>query len=273
MKITIYGYGYVGKAVARFLENHYALQTVDPNALSGGTFCKAGPDPDYSTVEWEETDFAIICAPTPEAADGSCDYSAVEAIVKEGRHRHYLVKSTIPPGTTERLGANVVFSPEYIGEGAYHVPWWKDYAHPTDMTKHTFHIFGGRGAETRLWVDIWQKVAGWVPAYSQTDSRTAELVKYAENMFLATKKVFCSELYAVAEALGVDYRQLRELWLLDKRIGPAMTLVFPEKMAYGGKCLPKDTRAIVKAAADYGHDAKLFRAVIDRNAEFAEQDK
>lgn len=276
MKITVYGYGYVGKAVVRFLENHYDVQIVDPIALSGAEFQSA------NGTGFDPTEYAILCVPTPMAGDGSADVSAVESILRAGRHVHYLVKSTIPPGTTEALqaqltaafgGQTVTFSPEYIGEGAYHIPWWKDFAHPTDMTKHSFHIFGGMPCATRHWVDIWQKVAGWVPKYAQTDARTAELCKYAENMFLATKKTFCTELYKVAQAMGVDYRELRELWLLDARIGPAMTLIFADKLAFGGKCLPKDTQAIVNASVRYGYFPALFQAVIDRNKDFAELDK
>lgn len=274
MKITIYGYGYVGKAVARFLENHYELQIVDPDPKSDAEFA--------SSDGIELTEYAVICAPTPMREDGHCDTSIVESILRSGDHGHYLIKSTVPPGTTEQLqatldakfsGQSVSFSPEYIGEGSYNIPWWKDFAHPTDMTKHSFHIFGGRSEATRLWVDIWQKVAGWVPKYAQTEARTAELCKYAENMFLATKKTFCTELYKVAEAMDVDYRELRELWLLDARIGPAMTLVFPDKLAFGGKCLPKDTQAIVNASVSCGHFPALFQAVIDRNKDFAELDK
>jgi UDPglucose 6-dehydrogenase len=189
-------------------------------------------------------------------------------------HRDYLVKSSVPPGTIDRLQVKLerfqtlCFSPEYVGEGTYEVDWWNGTPHPTDMRKHTFHIFGGPSYATPTWVHIWQKVAGWVAVYHQTDAITAELTKYAENMFLATKKVFCTELYLTAQAMGVEYTKLRELWLLDSRIGASMTLVFPDKLAFGGKCLPKDTRALVKVASEAGHDAKLFRAVIARNDDF-----
>lgn len=275
MKITIYGYGYVGQAVARFLEDHYELQLVDPREFSGAEFRSA------DETLFVPTDYAIICVPTPMAEDGSCDYSAVKSIVEAGKHKHYLVKSTVPPGTTEKLDAapnawvnhySVCFSPEYIGEGNYEVQWWKDFAHPTDMKKHNFHIFGGRPIATRLWVDIWQKVAGWVPTYAQTDSRTAELVKYGENMFLASKKVIFTEFYKIAEAMGVDFHTFRQLLLLDARIGPAMTLVFPDKLAFGGKCLPKDTQALVNASLSYGHFPELFQDVIYRNESFLAED-
>jgi UDPglucose 6-dehydrogenase len=188
---------------------------------------------------------------------------------------HFLIKSTIKPGTTEKLQAKYpkrtfTFSPEYIGEGKYEIPFWKDMPHPTNMKMHSFHIFGGPRAATKLWIELWQKVAGWIASYHQTNSRTAELCKYAENMYLATKKLFCSELYLTATAMGVDYHELKELWLLDGRIGRSMTLVWPDKLAFDGKCLPKDTAALVQASTEAGHDPKLFRSVIERNAQLAQ---
>lgn len=256
--ITLYGYGYVGKAVAQFLGQHYALQVIDPQ---------------YPVLTpLVDTDLAIICVPTAQREDGSADTSIVRNIVKAGRHHHYLIKSTVPPGTTDALGPHCTFSPEYIGEGSYAVPWWDGAIHPTDINLHPFHIFGGARRETSLWVDIWQRVAGWVPKYRQTDATTAELVKYAENMYMATKKVFCSELYQSAHAFGVDYHELRDLWTLDPRIGDSMTLVWPDRLAYDGKCLPKDTRALVAALAAVGHNAGLFRAVIERNDQFQAPD-
>ena len=260
-RIYVYGYGYVGQAVERFLKDVYDVCVIDPRL------------PLYSrplpTAYIDAP--AVICVPTPSKHDGSCDTSIVESIVEKRHHSRYLIKSTVAPGTTSKLntrfGGNICFSPEYIGEGSYEVPWWTGTPHPTDMKKHTFHIFGGAPFETAQWVDIWSRVAGWVASYHQTDSCTAELTKYAENMFLAMKKTFCTELYLTAKAFNVDYREMRELWLLDERIGASMTLVWPDKLAFGGKCLPKDSRALIAAAIAAGHDPKLFRAVADRNAE------
>ncbi len=264
--ITLYGFGYVGQALHEFLARRYVVHVVDPiRAGNGDTRCYFAPPVD--------TDYAVVCVPTAQRDDGTCDTSIVEQVVRAGHHRHYLVKSTVPPGTCERLGPHVVFSPEYVGEGKYAVPFWLGVPHPTDMSVHTFHIFGGTPAETALWANIWQVVAGWVPVYRQTTARTAELAKYAENMFLAAKKVFCSELYLAAQAFGVDYHTLRDLWLLDVRIGPSMTLVWPDELAYGGKCLPKDTRALVAALAALGHDGGLFRSVIERNDQLTRQDR
>lgn len=267
--VTIYGGGYVGRAVERFLRGHYEVRVVDPKVPGSLAWLE-------STVE--PSQLAVVCVPTPQLPDGRCDTSLVEGVVGNGRHVHYLVKSTVPPGTCARINQAgptspiVCFSPEYIGEGSYEVPWWQGYAHPTDISKHAFHIFGGPRFATRRWVKAWQRVAGWTPRYMQTDHTTAELAKYAENMFLATKKLFCSELFLAAEAFGVDYDELRELWLADVRVGPSMTLVWPERLAFGGKCLPKDTAALVAEMEARGFHAGLFRDVVERNRALAEID-
>lgn len=256
MRIAIYGMGYVGTAVQQFLSSHYDTVPIDPGK---------GMNPRDQSAP-----LAVVCVPTPMAHDGSCDTSIVEAVVAAGVHRSYLLKSTVPPGTSQLLmqkyTRSVVFSPEYIGEGKYPVP--DGYPDPQDMRRHNFHIFGGHKADTSEWVTVWQRCGGFGPEYLQTDHKTAELTKYAENMFLAAKKVFCSELFLACEAFGVDYNELRELWLKDARVGPSHTMVWPDQLAYGGKCLPKDTSALLHAMKTRGHDPKFFRAVVERNAEF-----
>lgn len=266
--ITLYGFGYVGQAVWNFLKNHYQVQIFDPFYLAR----KDDPEIVRDQKKLVPTVYAIICVPTQPKEDGSCDTSIVEKVIKTSSHRYYLIKSTIPPGTTKRLAKEtkkqIAFSPEYIGEGKYEIPFWKDLPHPTNMKLHQFHIFGGDRLITTKWVEIWQKIGGWSPTYAQTDSTTAELVKYMENSFLATKKIFCDEFYNIAQSLGVDYNELKELWLLDGRMGRSMTLIYPESRGFSGKCLPKDLNAIVKCAEKTGYKPKFLKQVLASNDEF-----
>lgn len=273
--ITLYGYGYVGKAVFNFLKDHYSVCVVDINFTDaqaekeeGGHYYTKSRNSTHA-----QTKHAVICVPTPMNEDGSCNTDGVETIIANTNHEFYLIKSTISPGTVEMLqdrypDKKIAFSPEYIGEGKYEIPYWKDYPHPTNMKVHSFHIFGGKKEATTEWVNIWQKVAGWTATYQQTDGRTAEMVKYAENMFLATKKIFCDELYEVCKVLGIDYNTLKELWLLDARIGRPMTMIFPDNRGFSGKCLPKDTSAIVKRAEAAGYSPDLWKQVIASNKKF-----
>ncbi|OGF51554.1 hypothetical protein A3I27_01635 [Candidatus Giovannonibacteria bacterium RIFCSPLOWO2_02_FULL_43_11b] len=261
MDITIYGFGHVGRGIWNFLKDRYSIQIFDPNVKA--------PEVTNEKKRLKKTKYAVICVPTPMLPNGECDISIVKEILSTSWHDFYLIKSTVAPGTTAALARKtkkkIAFSPEYLGEGNYTIPYWKDMPHPKDIKKHSFHIFGGPKDVTREWVNIWQKVSGWAPTYAKTDSTTAELAKYMENSFIATKKIFCDEFYDIAKKLGVDYQELRELWLLDGRVGRSTTLIYPEKRGFTGKCLPKDVNAIVALARKKGHEPELLQRVLDIN--------
>ncbi len=265
-KIGLYGFGYVGKAMYEFLKDHYEVVIFDPGY------------PEYSDMKrLAPLSHALICVPTPmNEKDGSCDTSIVENILKSTKHKYYLIKSTVVPGTTARLvketKKTIAFSPEYIGEGKYEIPFWLDLPHPTNMKLHTFHIFGGSKDATKPWVEIWQKIAGWTARFMQSDSTTVELVKYMVNSYGATKVTFCNEFFDIAQSLGVDYNELKELWLLDGRIGRSWTMVFPDKRGFGGKCLPKDVNGIVKNSEKQGYSADLLKSVLKTNKKFRGND-
>ena len=216
-------------------------------------------------------DLAIICVPTPMGKEGEVDLSIIEETIEWLDTPLILIKSTIPPTTTKRLiektGKKIVFSPEYIGEGNYVVQWWKDqgYPHPTDMKKHDFQIFGGERDATSGVLQFFKKILGPGVVYAQTDSTTAELVKYMENSWGATKVIFSNEFCKIAESFGVDYDELRELHLLDGRTEKMHTAVFKDNRGFGGKCYPKDVNGIVKASEEAGYEPKLLKSVLSVN--------
>ena len=260
--VAIIGFGYVGKAVARFFKDHFDVLVYDV----------AQPEVSSSKEEINKrADLAVISVPTPMGKDGAADLSAVEDTFKWLKTELVLIKSTIPPGTTEALSKKhkrkIAFSPEYIGEGNYSVPYWKGYPHPTDMKLHNFVIIGGERVHARKILGFFKRVLGADVVYQITDSTTAELVKYMENSFLATKVTFCNEFFDIAENLGVDYDELRELWLLDGRNSRSHTLVYEDSRGFGGKCLPKDVNAIVKASTKAGYKPKLLESVLKVNEE------
>src|SRR3989344_8012096 len=176
MKIAIVGYGYVGQAMHRFFDDK-VVAVYDP---------QYSEIPGFSSIKTtreavNESDLAVMCVPTPSKEDGTCDTSIVEDTIKWLETPLILIKSTVEPGTTARLAKkynkNLVFSPEYIGEGHYFTPPWL-YPDPKDMKMHTFQIFGGPREVTKPIVDIFVRVMGPHVAYHQTDSTTAEMVKY-----------------------------------------------------------------------------------------------
>lgn len=209
----------------------------------------------------------FTCLATESATDGSCDTSIVEEVINWIESPLILIKSTVSPGTTERLqsttGKRIVFSREYIGESTYDVSG----SFPT-MLASPFFTFGGKPTDTKQAVALFTVIGGPNKIYSQTDAMSAELAKYMENCFLATKVVFCYEFDQICEAFGRDYNEVRELWLLhvDPRINPSHTSIFPgNKDPYSRKCLPKDLKAISIASTLQGYVAEFLGAVAESN--------
>lgn len=263
-KIAVCGYGYVGKAVTRFFQDHYDVVIYDPflNEVAG------------TRTEVNECDLAVLCVPTEMREDGSVNLDAVYETFEWLNVPLVLIKSTVPPGTTDELiektGRNIVFSPEHIGEGKYETQWWIDrsYPHPTDMKKHKVFIFGGSPENTNKVLQFFYRVTGPEPRYMQTDSRTAELTKYMQNSWGAMKVTFCNEFKEIADTVGSDYTQARELLVLAGIIEPMHTVVFDNKRGFGGKCLPKDLNGIVKRSENSGYEPKLLKQVLESNKEF-----
>ena len=251
MKIGIIGKGYVGKAVYNLFKDHYEVVTKD----------KEG---DYSKIN--ECYLSVVCVPTPMEKDGSCDTSIVEEVVQNLKTPLILIKSTIPPQFTAHLRfiykKRIVFSPEYSGQSKY----WLPYKFGTDMKECPFVILGGDPKDTKEIIDILTPVLGPTKIYYQVNSTEAEIIKYAENSFFATKITFVNELKNICEAFGVDFYKVREGWLLDPRINKMHTMVF--KKGFSGKCLPKDMNAIVKACEKKGYEPKLLKEVISSNERF-----
>lgn len=261
-KIGIVGYGYVGKAMARFFTGHYEVFVYDPAH-------PAADHPLHTFVDQEginQCDLAVVCVPTPMTAEGECDTSIVIEAIDWIKTPLILLKSTVTPGTTEFLARTlekrIVFSPEYCGESSY----WTPYRFHTDIKETPFFIFGGEPDATSEMVDYFLPVTGPVKTYRQTDAHSAELAKYMENSFYAMKIVFCYEFFMIAQRMGCDFNEVRELWLLDPRINPMHTAVFKgNEKPYSGKCLPKDLAAIIEEARTLGYEPSLLSAVKDAN--------
>lgn len=270
MKIAIIGEGYVGKAMKDFFADHYELIVVDirhnemKNTDEDITYT-----PDYKDADG--CDLAVICLPTPRGDDGTCDTSLVEKAIRDIDCPLFIIKSTIEPGTTDKLiketGKRIIFSPEFCGESTY----WSPYAFDTDIKETPWFVFGGDPKDTEKCVQFFMKVVGPTKTYHQTDALTAELTKYVENTFYAMKVTFCYEINELCERMGVDYYKLRDAWLLDPRINPMHTSVFQEsERPFGGKCFPKDVSALVSYARNLGYDANLLNEILLSNDRIGE---
>jgi UDPglucose 6-dehydrogenase len=257
-KIGIIGHGFVGQAMERLFSSAFDIAIYD---------VATQPSPD----DLRGSDLVLICVPTPMAADGSCDVRHVEAAVavavEYAPGALVCIKSAVPPGTTDRLSQEhntdrIVVSPEYVGEGTRFVAPWK-YPDPLDSRSHDFVIVGGPRASEVL--DYFARVMAADARYVSCRAVEAELTKRFENAFLATKVTFVNEAARIAAAYGADWKAVRELWLLDSRIGRSHTSVFTDEPGYGGKCLPKDMSALIDEAEKAGVDARLLKSVRTTN--------
>jgi UDPglucose 6-dehydrogenase len=217
---------------------------------------------------YNDNDLAVICVPTPQGKDGVI-MTHIHEVFKWLKVPLVLIKSTIPPTEAEKLQTNygrVVFSPEFCGESKYYIP--DELMHKDDIVKHPYYILGGNEKDTSAIIDYLVPVAGPTKMYFQTDIKTASLVKYFENVFFATKVTFCQEMYEVCKAFGVDYHEVRELWLADPRINRMHTSIFKDERGYSGKCLPKEVDGLIKETRKVGYECELLKQVQKSNETF-----
>ena len=273
--IGVVGPGYVGQGIIRLFGEQ--IQAVySPSGNSVPLEFKHGFRDTKEAIN--KCDLIVLSVPTPMSEDGQCDLSKIQETfswLKEDAL--VLIKSTIIPGTTNQLQMQypkmrIAFSPEYMGEGNYFTPFWK-YPDPKEMKYHTFQIFGGIRSATNDIVNIFQRVMGPHVFYAQTDSRTAEFVKYMENVWGAMKVTWANEMFEAARVHEVDYIEARELWALDNRVEKMHTAVFPDKRGFSGKCFPKDVRAFIEATKKLGYDPKLLSQVWNTNIQWHEEFK
>ena len=239
MKVTVIGAnGYVGRAITKLFEGFHEVTKVDPTL-------------NLTTIP-DDTELAVICVPTPVAKDNSCDTSIVEHVIKQDLKDYQgiiLIKSTVEPGTTDRLiletGKRIVFSPEFVGESKYGDG---EFNFGSKLQLQKYFIFGGETKDTSEMAEIYSEMCGPDRTYRQTSALSAELVKYMENSYFSTKLIYCYEIDQICKRLGIHYTKVREMMILDPRINKWHTTVFrSNKEPFGGKCLPKDTMAIIEA--------------------------
>ena len=239
-KISIIGYGHIGQYMHNELQAAGSIYIYDP-AL-----------PEHSS-NVPECDIAFICVPTDMNPDGSCDTSIVESAVRNTKANILVIKSTVPVGTCERLvqkyHKHIVFSPEYYGTTIQ------------SPKAPKFVILAGDKKDCQEVADLYYKVKGAGFRIRFTDYRTAELAKYMENCFLALKVTFCCEFADIAKDFGVSYPELRELFVMDERMGDSHTYVHPDHPYYDSHCLNKDIPALVHQS----DRAILMKTVMDIN--------
>ncbi len=243
MRVAIIGYGVVG---------HNLYQELRKGNIDVDIIDKYKPE--VNKRRYHHYDIAFVCVDTPRRGESAvCDVSEVYNAIGANSADLFVIKSTVLPGTTEQIGIhtgkNVIFSPEYYG-GTQHC----------NNFHFGFTICGGDRAGCKKLIQLLQNVYDARHQFRITDSRTAELVKYMENSYLATKVSFCNQFFEIAEQVGVDYEELRELFVLDERVDPSHTFVYRDHPFWQSHCLDKDVPAIAEV-----YDAPFLKNVIAYN--------
>ena len=216
----------------------------------------------------KQAEFAFIAVGTPSGVDGEADlqyvHAVAERIAKIVDHPIIVVnKSTVPVGTgdwvadiiTRARGDRnqpfaVVSNPEFLREGSA----INDFMQPDRV------VLGSLDRNAA------EKVAElYAPLRTRiliTDLRTAEMIKYASNAFLATRISFINEIANICDELGADVREVADGMGLDKRIGPSF---LDAGLGWGGSCFPKDVKALAHMAVLHNTHPQLLQAVMDIN--------
>lgn len=215
----------------------------------------------------EGADFAFIAVGTPEGVDGEADLkyvrSAAEAIAENMSKPIIIVnKSTVPVGTGDWVADivrakqpkpipfSVVSCPEFLAEGSA----LADFTNPARI------VLGSTDREAANHVaDLHLSLRAPIVV---TDLRTAEMIKYASNAFLATKVSFINEIANICEALGADVKEVAAGMGYDPRIGKHF---LNAGLGWGGSCFPKDVKALAHMASVQGKHPQLLHAVMDIN--------
>jgi UDPglucose 6-dehydrogenase len=203
-----------------------------------------------SFVDW--SDIIFVCVPTPMKQSGECDVSIVEDVVAKianlDRRKYVVIKSTVTPGTTERLAEehNMVigFNPEFLTEANS----YNDFRHQPLIILGSDNTGLGT-VMAQLYYEFNAKVDNVAHVISRS-TKEAELFKYLANCFLATKVIFANEFKKLCDKVNVDYGRIAEVAVLDKRLGHTHWRVpGPDgKFGFGGSCFPKDTSALLHFA-------------------------
>ena len=236
INIGIIGQGFVGNAIYQKFKKYYRVLTYDLDDSK----CNATKE-----ELLENSEVIFVCLPTPMNSNGTCNLSIVESVIKElNIIGEYLVviKSTIPPGTTEKFNdkyknIDIVFNPEFLTEANA----------VDDFENQTRIILGGSKEGTTKLKQIYSSIFRKTSKIIKTDSRTAELIKYVTNAYLANKVSFANEIYQICDGLGLDYDKIIEYATYDERLGLSHWGVpGPDgDFGYGGHCFPKDLSAII----------------------------
>ena len=269
-KIGIIGRGFVGSAVEF--------------GFSPNTGCDAevrvyDKDPSKSLHSLEETvnesDIIFLSVPTPSNKDGSMNLDIVRQVLQDisdvnvVNDNIVLLRSTVIPGTTRKLDSefknvNLIFNPEFLTERSAKFDF---------INQPRFILGCGDEVMDRYRseqvADLFRDRFGESIPVVETNYETAELIKYMNNCYFATKVSFLNEMYQIALESGVDWETALDGFVRDGRIGHShMNVPGPDgKLGFGGSCFPKDIQAIINYGESLNLNMNTLKGVWNTNLE------
>lgn len=236
-KVGIIGNGFVGESQAFAFSPVAEVRIYDIDPLKST----------HTLDEVHQCDFIFVCVPTPMKSSGEQDTSYVETVFSQSKPGPvYIIKSTVLPGTTKQLqekypDISIIFNPEFLTERTAKL----------DMLTQARIILGGDSELTKTTESLY-KSRFMNRHFIHTDSTTAELIKYMNNSFFATKVSIMNEFYRLSQALGANWNDALYGFASDGRIGDShLHVPGPDgRLGYGGTCFPKDVNAIVTLAKE-----------------------
>lgn len=257
MNIGIIGLGVVGSAV------RFGFEKKRGHKVFG--YDKKDPTTSIEDV-FNNAEVIFICVSTASNQDGSCDVSGVENVCRElnmlasqrGVKKDVVIKSTVEPGTTDRLakefvGLRFAFNPEFLRErAAIHDFCNQDICvigtEHDDLYKKVVDIYGNLSKE-----------------YVRTTPINAEFVKYFLNVFNSTRIIFANLFYDLAKNVGADYNEIKSIAVKRHNMIDYYLDCNENLRGFGGKCLPKDTLAIQAFAKKIGVNYDFLNGLLSDN--------
>ena len=261
--IGVIGNGFVGAAV-RF---GFGSQTGCDATVRG-----YDKDESKSLNTLDETinksDIIFLSVPTPSNLDGSIHIGILESVLSDidsvhnGRDNVILIRSTVTPGTTKGLQAkfpnlSLVFNPEFLTERSAKF----------DFINQARVILGGHMDATEKVANLYRARFGEALSIIETNTQTAEMIKYMNNCFFATKVSFMNEMYDIAGKCGVEWDTAIDGFVGDGRIGHShLAVPGPDgRRGFGGSCFPKDVQALLQFGDELGVELNTLKGAWNTN--------
>ena len=268
MKIGIIGNGFVGSSVAF------------------GFSPQTGCDADVKIYDKDETksthaltdvvngsDYIFLSVPTPSNQDGSISLDILFDVFKDiddviDYENDYqpviLLRSTVTPGTTSKIQGeyprmNIVFNPEFLTERSAKF----------DFINQARFVVGGSWGNTMMVENLYKWRFGESTPVIKTNYQTAELIKYMNNCFFATKVSFMNEMYQISEKCGANWREAVDGFVRDGRVGHShLNVPGPDgKLGFGGSCFPKDIQAMINFSDSLDTPSNVLKGAWKTNLE------